>query len=249
MSIKPVAAFVGGLGSWLIALGGLAWGAPPLGPHRVVVDPAVRVKMRDGVSPRGGRVSARRAGEVPRAVAADTLQPRGARHRAAPGVARLRGGPAGHPRPLRLGGHLLSLPRRRARRLRHGGVGGGPARGRREGRHVRRLLRGRHADARRLHEAPAPRGHLPLRHRVRVLRELDLPVGRPHAVVRLDLGLAPRRGHGAQGRGRSGRTGPTGRRPCPSTSSASSTSPLRRSSHPTTATGCSTRRKTPIGAR
>ena len=50
MSTKPVRAAVGGVVLWLAGAVSMAWAAPALGPHRVVVDSGVRVKMRDGVA-------------------------------------------------------------------------------------------------------------------------------------------------------------------------------------------------------
>ena len=51
-------------------------------------------------------------------------------------------------------------------------------------------------------EAAAPRRHPPLRHRVRVLRGLDVPGRRAHAVVRQLVGDRPGRGHAAAQGGR-----------------------------------------------
>ena len=74
----------------------------------------------------------------------------------------------------------------------------------RAGRDVRRLLRRRDADARGDGQAAAPRGDLPLHHGLGVLRGVDLPERRAHAVVRQFLDLVVGRRHAAPpDRGRS----------------------------------------------
>ena len=68
---------------------------------------------------------------------------------------------AGRARPLRLRGRVVSVQARDRRRLRHGGVGRSAAAFERQGRHVRRLLCGRDADARGHRPSAAPGRHLP----------------------------------------------------------------------------------------
>ena len=81
------------------------------------------------------------------------------------------------------------------RRVRHGGVGRGPAACGRQGGHVRRLVRRRDADARGDRPSSAPRGHLSSCDGQQLPRELDLPGRRLPAVVQPVVDLWPRARH------------------------------------------------------
>ncbi len=89
----------------------------------------------------------------------------------------------------------------------------------------------------------------PVRHRLRVLRGLDLPIGRAHAMVRLDLGLDPGRRHGAPGRREPVAAGGSGSSRCPSSPSASSIPRPPRIWPATTGIGFSTSGTTTTGGR
>ena len=112
------------------------------------------------VSARAGRRAGRRTAAG--APAAHTLRQARTRPRRTVAVlrrARLRGGPAGHAGTVRIGGHVLEVPRPRCPgRLRHGRVGRRASLhvGRR--RHVRHLLRRAHAGGRGQDEPAAPAG-------------------------------------------------------------------------------------------
>ncbi len=166
--------------------------------YPVKVDRGVRAKMRDGIAARRRRLPARFRRPLPDTPAAHALRPQGrGRPGARPRRRGLRRGAPGHARALRLGGRVLPVPERERRRVRFGGVGRRAAVLERSRRDVRWLVRWRDADARRRGEAAATRRHLSLRHRVRVLRRLDVPGRRPHALVRELLGVRPHRRHAA----------------------------------------------------
>ena len=154
-----------GWACWLA--GRPAWqAAPALGPHRVVVESGRARQDARRRRPRGRRLSARRAGAVPGAASAHALQSRGARHRVCswPPTATSWSSrtPAAATSP-----RATSTPS--ATKARDGydtveWAAALPASDGKVGMFGGSYV-GRHADARRRREAPAPRGHLPVRHR------------------------------------------------------------------------------------
>ena len=140
-------------------------------PYDVVLhDGDVMVPMRDGVRlatdvlPPGPRPSPRRD-PVTGPAAAHPLRQGGSRARGPRRLlraARLRRRAAGHPGPLRVGGHVLEVPRlRRHGRLRHRRVDRRPALDGGRRRHVRHLVRGPHPGRRGQDEPAVPRGPAP----------------------------------------------------------------------------------------
>ena len=126
------------------------------------------MKTRDGVTLNADIYRPAGDGNYPVLLAAHALQ-QGRQRRLRPQGrrSRLHGRHPGCPRPLHLRGRVVSLQARDRRRLRHRRVGRGAPALQRQSRLVRRILRRRHADARR-HQPSAPSGrHLPRRHRHR----------------------------------------------------------------------------------
>ena len=160
---------------------------------RAIHDPARRPADHAGRDrPPGRRLPPERPRSLRRAPRADSVR-QGRLARMSGGrpallrLARLRRGGPGRPRALRLGGALHPLPRRRLGpdpgRLRHGGMDRRPALVRRQRRHHRRLLRGRHAVPPRADPAPAPPRHVRAGVVGRLLGRVGLPRGRLRAGV------------------------------------------------------------------
>ena len=170
-------------------------------PYRVLVEDGVAVKMRDGVTLAADVYRPDAPGKFPVLLQRTPYNRAGATEPRQNRLARLRGRDAGHARALRFRGRVLPVPLREPGRLRHRRVGRRAAVRRRQGGDVRRLLRGRDADARGHGHAAAPGGDLPLRHRVGILRRLDLPGRRADAVVRQFLVERPGGGHAAPPQG------------------------------------------------
>ena len=133
-------------------------------PYAVIFESRVAVKMRDGVTLRADIYRPAADGKFPVLLQRTPYDKNGgAGIRTQGRRSRLRRRRPGRARPLHLRGRVVPLQARIGRRLRHGGVGGGAAVFERQGRHVGRLLRGRHADARRHRPSAAPGRHLPRR--------------------------------------------------------------------------------------
>ena len=163
----------------------------------IVFERDVAMKTRDGVTLRADIYRPQADGKFPVLLAAHALQ------QAATTPASALGAPqrgfvvivAGCARPLHLRRRVVPLQARDRRRLRHRRMGRRASLLQRQGRHVRRLLRRRHADARRHRPSAASRRHLSRRHRQQLSRKLDLPGRRVRAVVQRVVDLRPRAGH------------------------------------------------------
>ena len=125
----------------------------------------VAVLMRDGVR-LAPTCSGRPQGRVPTLVYRHAVTGRMTRSRSIrpftrAGRARLRGRRAGRARPLHVGRRIPALRERRPRRIRHDRMGRPAALVERPRRHVRLVVSGRRAVARRRREPAAPRGDGP----------------------------------------------------------------------------------------
>src|ERR1700730_18142482 len=100
------------------------------------------------------------------------------------GGTRVRGSRAGRSGEIRNRGRMVSLQKRIAGRLRHGGVGGCASVFKRRGRDVRWLLRRRDAVSRRDCQSASSGGNFPRRYGVQLSRRLDLSGWRVRAMVR-----------------------------------------------------------------
>src|SRR5260370_6231777 len=100
------------------------------------------------------------------------------------GGTRVRGCSVGRSGEIRIGGRMVSVQKRIAGRLRHGGVGGYASVFQRKGRDVRWLLRRRDAVSRGDCQSASSGGNFPRRYRVQLSRRLDLSGRRVRAMVR-----------------------------------------------------------------